>query len=295
MNRRPHPGFWRVAGLAASLAAAACDGNSGSPTVPPAPAPTPAPTPAPDPAPPDLLLPDDPSAVVLEVWVSGGLLPPEYSLALPPIYWLTAGGTLYFEGQAPPIWPPPLLASLNETRLTAAQLEAALGEIAASGLPDAEEDHIAEPSDQLTEVLTTELIFRDTAGAHVIRVEGLYAGTDTHTDPRVAHLLALLEVFEEAGLDFTPYRGDRLQVITVSDTGPPFEPPDRDERPWPLPDPPQRDEDRAFSCQVFEGAVAAGLFDTFVTADQATRWLYGEERIELLARPLFPGEEGCRG
>ena len=289
MNQWPYPGLWQVAGLTASLAAAACGGDSGSPSVPPAPAP------APDPAPPDLLLPDDPSAVVLEVWVHGGLLPPEYSLALPPIYWLTAGGTLYFEGSPPPVAPPPLLVSLNETQLTAAQLEAALDEIAASGLPDASEEHIPEPGGGVPEILTTELIFRDTAGDHVIRVEGLYAGFDTHTDPRVPHLRTLLELFEEATLDFTPYLGDRLQVITVFDMGPPFEPPDRDERPWPLPDPPQRDDDRTFSCQVFEGAVAAGLFDTFTTADEATRWLYGEERFELLARGLFPGEAGCRG
>ena len=294
MNRRRYPGWWRVAGLAASLAAAGCGGDSGSPTVPPAPAPTPAPAPAPDPAPPDLLLPEDPSAVVLEVWVSGGLLPPEYSLDLPPIYWLTAGGTLYFEGSPPPIAPPPLLASLNETELTPAQLEAALEEIAASGLPEAGEEHIPAPPGQVPEILTTELIFRDTAGDHVIRVEGLFAGMDTHPDPRVPHLLALLEVFEEAIVDFTPYLGDRLQVITVFDV-PRYEPPDRDERPWPLSNAPQRDDDTRFSCRVFEGAEAAELFETFATAHETTRWLLGEQRFELLARALFPGEAGCRG
>ena len=290
MNRRRYSGWWRVAGLAASLVAAACDGDSGSPTVPPAPAPTPAP--APDPAPPDLLLPDDPSAVVLEVWVSGGLLPPEYSLNFPPIYWLTVGGTLYFEGSPPPVAPPPLLASLNETELTDAQLDAALGEIATSGLPEAGEEHIPEPSGGVPEILTTELIYRDTAGEHVIRVDGLHAGLDTHTDPRVPHLRALLEGFEEATVDFTPYLGDRLQVITVFDV-PPYEPPDRDERPWPLPDAPQRDDDSRFSCRIYEGAVAAGLFETFATANQTTLWLLGEVRFELLARPLFPGEAGC--
>ena len=241
------------------------------------------------------MLPDDPSAVVLEVWVSGGLLPPEYSRNFPPIYWLTAGGTLYSEGSPPPVAPPPLLASLNETELTAAQLEAALDEIAASGLPEAGEEHISAPSDLVPEILTTELIFRDTAGDHVIRVEGLFAGMDTHADPRVPHLLALLEVFEEAKMDFTPYLGDRLQVITVFDV-PRYrdEPPDRDERPWPLSNAPERDDDTRFSCRVFEGAEAAGLFETFATAHETTRWLLGEERFELLARALFPGEAGCR-
>ena len=292
MNQWPYPGLWQVAGLTASLAAAACGGDSGSPSVPPAPAPTPVPTPTPDPAPaPDLLLPDDPSAVVLEVWVHGGLLPLHYSLALPPIYWLTAGGTLYFEGSPPPVAPRPLLVALNETELDAAQLEAALGEIAASGLPAVASAETLEPTSAVPEVLTVEFVFRNTAGAHVIRVAGL---REPHTDPRVPHLRALLDGFEEATVDFTPYLGDRLQVITVFGV-PPYEPPDRDERPWPLPDAPQRDDDKRFSCRVYEGAVAAGLFETFTTAHETTLWLLGEGRFELLARPLFPGEAGCRG
>ena len=283
MTRRQYPELLRVASLAASLVAAACGGDSGSPTAP-------APAPAPDPAPgPDLSLPDDPSAVVLEVWVHGGLLPPAYSLALPPIYWLTAGGTLYFEGPTPEIWPPPLLPPLRETGLTAAQLEAALGEIAASGLPDGEEETI-EPTSAVPEVLAVEFVFRDTAGAHVIRVAGL---REPHTDLRVAHLRALLDGFGEATADSTPYQGDRVQVITVFDT-PRLDPPDRDERPWPLPDSPQQDHDRDFSCRIFEGEVAAGLLETFASANETTRWLLGEERFELLARPLFPGEAGCR-
>ncbi|MCY4626138.1 MAG: hypothetical protein OXE58_01050 [Acidobacteria bacterium] len=71
MNQRSNPGPWRVAALASSLLVAACGGDSGSPSVLPVPAPPPDSEPAPE-----LLLPDDPSAVILEVWVHGGLLPP---------------------------------------------------------------------------------------------------------------------------------------------------------------------------------------------------------------------------
>ena len=287
--KRRSSGFWRVAGLAASLAAAACGGDSGSASVPVAPAPTPTPAPDPEPAP-DLLLPDDPSAVLLEVWVHGGLLPPAYSLSFPPIYWLTAGGTLYSEAPAPPVAPSPLLTGLNETSLTSDQFDTALDEIVASGLPTVAAEELLEPTSGAPEVLSVEFVFRDTAGTHVIRVEGL---REPHTDPRVEHLRALLDLFEEASVDSILYVGDRLQVITVFDT-PRLEPADRDERPWPLPAPPQRDDDRDFSCRVFEGAAAAGLIETFATASEWTRWLYGEERIELLARPLLPGEEGCR-
>ena len=285
MNQGPYRRFWRLAGLTVSLAAAACGGDSGSPSVLPVPAPPPDSEPAPE-----LLLPDDPSAVLLEVWVHGGLLPPAYSLHLPPIYWLTVGGTLYSEGPTPEIWPPPLLPPLRETGLTAAQLEAALGEIAAARLPAVTSVETLEPTAAAPEVLTVELVFRDTAGAHVVRVAGL---REPHTDVRVAYLRALLDGFEEAAGDSTPYLGDRLQVITVFDT-PRLDPPDRDERPWPLPEAPQRDDGRDFSCRVFESPVATGLLETFAAAHRTTRWLLGEEHFELLARPLFPGEAGCR-
>ena len=112
-------------------------------------------------------------------------------------------------------------------------------------------------------------------------------------DPRVAHLRALLGLFEAAAAASTAYQGDRLQVVTVFDT-PRLDPPDRDERPWPLPDAPQREADQRFFCQVFDSDVAALLFETFATAHETTRWLLGEQRFELLARPLFPGEAGCR-
>lgn len=293
MTRRRYPRLWRVAGLAASLVAAACGDDSGSPTAP-APAPAPTPAPAPDPAPgPDLSLPDDPSAVILEVWVHGGLLPPYYSLNLPPVSWLNAGGILYLPHDRPPIWPPPLLLTIVETQTPAAELRAMLGEIVAAGLPAVASPEMLEPTTAVPEVLTVEFVFRDIAGPHVLRVAGL---REPHTDPRVPHLRALLDLLEpfaEASEHFARYPADRLQLITVFDA-PPQDSGDRDERPWPLPDPPRRDEDRPFSCQVVEGVAAVRLIETFATAFETTLWVHGEERIQLLARPLFPGEPGCR-
>ena len=288
VNQRSNPGPWRVAALASSLLVAACGGDSGSPSVVPVPAPPPDSEPAPE-----LLLPDDPSAVILEVWVHGGLLPPHYSLNLPPVSWLTAGGTLYLPHERLPIWPPPLLSTIVEAQMPAAELDAMLGEIVAAGLPAVASPEMLDPSTAVPEVLTVEFLFRDTAGAHVLRVAGI---RESHTDPRVPHLRALLDLLEpfaQASEHLPQYPADRLQVISVFDA-PRQDPGDRDERPWPLPDPPQRDGDRPFSCQVAEGEAAAGLIEVFATAFEATLWVHGEERVQLLARPLFPGETGCR-
>ena len=285
--------FRRAATLVALLATIGCGGGSESPGVVPAPAPAPAPDPAPPPAPePDLTLPDDPAAVILEVWLHIDGLPPEYRFYAP-FFWLTAGGALYTMGPTPEIWPPPLLPPLRETMLTAEEFDQALAGIVAASLPEAEEEHIPSPGGGMPGLPTTEILFRDIEGEHAIRVEGLTGGLGTHPDARVEFLVALLQGLEAASEDSTPYAGDRLQVVVVFDPLP-VEPMDRDERPWPLPDPPSREGGQRFSCHVVEGAVVAGLLEVFGTARETTRWIAGEETIGLFARPLFPGEAGCR-
>ncbi len=277
-----------MAALAGSLAVAGCDGGSDAPT-----APLPPPTPPPPP-PSGLQLPDDPAAVILEVWLHLG--PPlgiEFTLGRPPLYWLTAGGDLYVEGPTPEIWPYRLLPNLLATTLDEAVFAAALEDLAASTLPEVDDLTILEPTGMLADAPLTEFRFNDTAGnAHAIWVEGLFAGA--HRDPRVASLKALADRFETAAATAGAYRGDRVQVIVGFDVPPP-DPEDRNDLLWPLPEPPARTADGAFPCHVFEGATASRLLELFGNANHATRWVWEDERIFLFARELFPGEDGCRG
>lgn len=271
------------AALCSLMALAACGGGSDPPTVPPRPGPAP---------PPDLNLPDDPDAVILEVWMHRGpIIQVEYSIGRPPRYWLTAGGGLTVEGPEPEIWPPPLLPNLLATTLDGADFAAALEDIAASTLPNVEDLTILEPTGFLADAPYTEFRFRDTAGVHVISVEGLFAVQ--HRDPRALALKALAEKFETATETAGAYRGDRVQVIVGFDVPLP-QPEDRDDREWPLPEPPARTDDGTYPCHVFEGPTAAGLLELFGSARMTTRWVWEDERIFLSARELFPGEEGCR-
>ena len=281
--------------LSALVMLTACGGDSDAPTVPappPAPAPTPAPTPAPAPTP-IPSLPDDPAAVILEVWVHvGPEVMPEFQFGRPPQYWLTAGGDLYAEGPTLEIWPTRLLPNLLATVLDQADLAGVLEDIAASTLPEVDDLTITEPTGLLADAPLTEFRFNDAAGeTHVIWVEGFYAGE--HRDPRVASLKALVDKLETAAAVAGAYRGDRVQVIVGFDIPLP-QPEDQDDQQWPLQDPPVRTDDGAWPCLVFDGATGTRLLELFGNAHIATRWVWEEERIFLFARELFPGEEGCR-
>ena len=277
------------AALGALLALAACNGGSDTPTVPPAPSPPPAPTPPPSPG---LSLPDDPSAVILEVRLHlGPEVSFEFAIGRPPLYWLTAGGDLYAEGPTLEIWPTRLLPNLLATALDEAAFTAALEDIAASTLPETDELHITEPTGLLMDAPVIEFLFRDTSGEHLISVEGLFAAE--HLDPRALSLKALVEKFETAAAGAGAYRGDRVQVIVGFDLPLP-QPEDQDDQQWPLPEPPARTDDGAWPCHVFDGATATRLLELFGNAHIATRWVWEDERIYLFARELYPDEEGCR-
>ena len=289
---RPAPRLGRVLAtvlgvfLAGALAGG-CDDAAG-PTITPPPV---APTPDPPPPDPGLRLPDDPGAVILEIWTGGGFVPIEFAVGAPPTHWLTAGGTLYSAGPILELWPPFLLPNLLVTELSDEQQTAVHAAIAAAGLPDASGDLIREPTGLLVDASTTEVVFRNLDGDHSVSVYGL--GARSHTDPRVPLLEALLDELGGATEQAVPYRGNRVQVIVGFGMGLP-DPQYRNDRPWPLPDPPGAMPDGGFACLVFEEDTALQLLEEFRSANIATLWRWNGEAIYLFARALFPGEPGCR-
>ena len=231
---------------------------------------------------------------MLEVWNAGTFPRNEHWIGRPPIYWLTGAGYLYSEGPVAAIWPGFLLPNLQESAASEEGFNTVLRAIAASGLPGADEVRIPALPGPSAGASAIELIFHNEAGAHRIAVEGLYHREVVHTDPRVPPLRELLRELDAiVASGSSAYRGDRVQVIVGFDLPLP-EPGDRNDRPWPLPDPPARRADGSFPCHVFDGLTAAALLAVFGEANQATRWVWGEERLQLFPRPLLPGEPGCR-
>lgn len=265
----------------AVLGLAACGGDSG--TTPRRPTPRPAP-------PPPIALPDGDDTVWLEVEQDPGYILIEYALGRAPLYQLTVGGDLYFEGPTPSIFPGYLLPNLRHTRLddfAVARIRAAAAQLRLSGSDD---EVITDLANIVADAPTTTVTQRDRTGEHRLSVYALYF--DEHTDPRVPLVKALLDLLGSASdfLGSEEWRGDRLQVWVLA-SEPFWEPDLATEEPWPLAEPPGPPGEP--DCRVFEGAERARLLAVFEPANHGYRWLHEGNHYQLLPRPLFPSEEGC--
>lgn len=261
-----------------------------APTAPPPPEPAPV-----GPPPATLNLPDDPGHFFLEIWQLPGFVPIEYALGRPPVHAVTVGGEFYYEGPTIAIFPGPLLPNIQRGQLSEEDLATVIDATAATGISQLGEVNIPQPTTGpvIADAPTFEVVLRDRQGFHLLRIEAL--GAQSHTDPRVIAVRELMEHLEQASA-VTPtesYSGERVQVhVSV---GPML--PDAsvlNERPWPLPDAPPREEDaEGFECRVYEGQIAADLLEHFVDADHGTRWDYEGTLHQILARSLLPREEPC--
>ena len=275
----------RAAFLSVALGLAACGGEPG-PTLP-----RPMPPPVPPPAPP-IVLPEGDDTVWLEVEQHPGYVPIEHSVGRAPLYRLSVGGDLYFEGPTPSIFPGYLLPNLRHTRLGDAAFARVLAAAAALRLAEIEEEVITDLASIVADAPTTTVIQTDRAGEHRLSVYALYF--EEHTDPRVPLVKSLLETLGNASdlLGSEEWRGDRLQVWVLASE--PFREPDfATEEPWPFAEPPRPVGEP--DCRVFEGAERARLFALFRSANYGHRWLHEGNHYQLIPRPLFPGEEGCEG
>ena len=118
----------------------------GSEGTPAATVPEPSPAPPAEPEPGPFELPDDPEALFLEVWRPPGFVPVEFALGRPPLYALTVGGGLFFEGPIPEIWPGPILPDIRAAQLAENEVAEVIAAIATTVLPAAHDLLIRQPS-----------------------------------------------------------------------------------------------------------------------------------------------------
>lgn len=286
-----------AAGVPALILAFALAAGCGSDADPAPTAPPPPPEPPPAGPPPDTLdLPGDPDHFFLEIWEGPGFVPIEYSLGRPPRYGLTVGGDLFYEGPTIAIFPGPLLPNIRRGAIPDEDLASIIAAAAATGISQVEDDEeIRQPASGpiLADVPTLEVLLRDRQGSHWLRVEAF--GSIAHTDPRVVLIRGLMDLLDEAaaGPGFDGYAGDRIQVYWAANAPPP-DATVLNERPWPLPEPPDPDAGDGFHCRVYDGATAADLLALFETADHGARWDHGGTLHQILARSLLPREEPCQ-
>ncbi len=247
------------------------------------------------PIPPDelaLALPADPKAIFLEVRTHPGFVPIEYSLNQPPRFAATVGGNLIVAGERTG-FPAAMLPPVSWLSVGEAVLDPVIASVARSGLPRAGNAVIREPSGRIADLGMTSFILIDRSGMNRISVEGF--GFESHTDPRVRWLRDVAAGLEEAAATGTPADpGSPRVLVYVHPHAGRRDPEYATERPWPLPEPPPPPSVEGFDCRLYEGARAARLLDLFGAADLAARWVFEGRPIQLIARQLLPGEEGCR-
>ena len=235
-----------------------------------------------------------PDETVLQITSEGGFVPVEFMLNNGPRYTLLGDGRLIFQGvqtmQFPgPLVPPYLIAQLDDS-----QMNAVLAMVERIGLPDivdeTDDSAAAMVADASTEVIT----FWDAAGTHRYAVYAL--GLEESPSEQNAAFLELIETFDRftAETESEPYDPEQVRIIAGPGT---IDPAFEDVRPWPLDD--DWDEwselPNTWACRDYN----AEVLESFGDANQATTWEVPEGSfafpapVQLLVRPLVPGEPGC--
>ena len=241
---------------------------------------------------------DDP---LIQIHSEGGFVPVDWNLGRGPIFTVTQGGLIIYQGVTTLEYPgrlvPPYMAGqLNEEQLS--ELRQKLEAMGIAEIEDEHDDSVTNVADATTEVIR----FWDESGVHRYSVYAL--GITDHDVPE--RTVAFADLFEwlhtvTGTIDASPYEADRVQVIAGADYQG-IDPDFVDIRDWPLDgeNPDNWDElttvgeAEVWTCKVFDG----GIPEVFEDATQATLWTHPSESADaqnykLLVRALLPGEDGC--
>lgn len=234
----------------------------------------------------------DPNEAVLQISSEGGFMPMEMALAGGPRYTLLGDGSLIYMGlqtmQFPgPLVPPYLVAQLDDN-----QVNAVMAMVEDMGLAEVEDETDDSAMATVADAATDAIRLWDENGEHRYAVYAL--GIEEEPSERNAVFAELIATFDQftSMTDGEPYVADQVRVIA----GPAFiDPSFTDTREWPLESTDLSEWQElpvvGWRCTVIEGPVP----EVFDGATQATAWENpdGGEPLQLLVRPLLPGEDDC--
>ncbi len=212
---------------------------------------------------------------------------------------VTDDGQLIFQGAIPEIFPGPLVPPYLVTDVSdlMPDLEEILDRI---GIADITEEINDQGAAMVADASTTVLTYFDENGTHRYGVYALGFDPEAEAaDPMVVALNDLMLTLQDASMSAAQtedYVSDRWQVVVNGDFVPGDPGVPEDVRPYPLEIAVEDFEQTSFGlpCTVLEDAEAEAAAAAFTDATQVTTWDTGSEQIQLLARPLLPGEDGCR-
>jgi hypothetical protein len=232
---------------------------------------------------------------VLQIISEGGFVPVEMSLNNGPRYTLLGDGRLIHQGFQTLQYPGPLLPPYLVARLDESQMNSVLAMVDRIGLPEITDEHDDSAASMVADAATDRITYWDAEGGeHSYSVYALGMGEDT--SERNAAFLELVQTFDEfvAGAESEDYQPERVRVIVFPD--PFIDPAFSDEREWPLDESWDQWQElpNGSTCRM----VDAEALDVFTDATQATTWQIPEGSgfsgpVQLLVRPLHPGEPDC--
>jgi hypothetical protein len=232
---------------------------------------------------------DDP---ILQIVSEGGFLPIEVALNNGPRFTLLGDGRLIHQGIQTLEYPGRLVPPYMVATLEDEQMNVVLGKVNDIGLPEIDEELDQSAANFVADASTDVVTFWDDNGEHRY---GVYAlGIQDSPSERNAAFVELIQTLDEfvGQADAEPHVAERVRVITgEAFVDPEFE----DVQPWPLEgsDPAEwKALANGWACTAIDGPVP----DVFDSATQATTWEHPDgnsDPVQLLVRPLHPGEPDC--
>ncbi len=237
---------------------------------------------------------------LIQVSSEGGFVPVEFNIARGPTFTVTRDKQFIFPGVTTLEYPGALIPAVFAGELTVEQYDQIVKLVEDMGIEEMDnkaDNSVTNVADASTEVIR----YWDQEGVHTYSVYALGISDQPQSDETAAFAELFDYLHQLSGtVTGTPYEPKNYRVVaspSYAEQDPNFV----DIRPWPFEgDNPNDWEilttvgEQTWTCKAFDPATVSALSD----ATQATLWMDPSEsgdaqNIQILVRPLHPGEEDC--
>lgn len=246
---------------------------------------------------PDSTPESSPRDPLIQIHSEGGFVPVEWNLGNGPMFTVTKGGEFVFPGVTTLEYPGRLVpsyfsAQLDEDQL--ARINELLTVMGIAAIDDEHDDSVDNVADASTEVIR----FWDEDGVHKYSVYALGI-TDNPASDTTAAFADLVDYLHELSgtVEGGEYQPERVRVVAGPYQGG-FDAEFERIEEWPLEGENPDDWDTfttvgedEWTCKAFD----TSTLEVFADARQTTIYTHPEDgsQVQLLVRPLHPGEEDC--
>jgi hypothetical protein len=247
--------------------------------------------------PPDSTPETPPGDPLLQIHSEGGFVPVEWNLGNGPTFTVTNDGKFVFPGVTTLEYPGRLVPSYFSGQLDDEQMERINELLTAMGIAEIDDEH-DDSVDNIADASTEVIRFWDENGVHRYSVYAL-GSTDTPSSGTTAAFADLVKYLHElAGtIEGAEYQPERVRVVAGTYQGG-FDSEFERVEDWPLEGENPDDWDifttvgaDEWTCKAFDGSI----LDVFAEARQTTIYTHPDtgDEVQLLVRPLHPGEADC--